>query len=55
MNKEGGTTPGEPQTPVLKPVVTNGAAEEGAGKIVQTTENMSTGHINTPGTNEEYK
>lgn len=55
MNKENGTTPGQPQTPVVQPVVTNGASELGNGKIVDTYCNKSTGHINTSGTNEEYK
>lgn len=38
-----------------KATITSGAGEIGAGKIVQSTKNRATGHINTSGTYEDYK
>ncbi len=42
-------------TSCCKPVVTDGAAYPNKGKVVSTTMNKSTGHIDTPDTPEAYK
>lgn len=45
--KEGKTTGGSHSTSVVKAVITNGAAIEGTGKIVNTEINKGTGKVET--------